>query len=153
LTAAGRRREAGFSLLEALLATTVLATGVLVVSQGFSLGTRAAALGRQYTQAALLAQSELTNLMLAQNLGTVEPQGEFTDSPLAGARWSFVDEETGTPGLVRLTVTVTWGGPWGERQLSLSALRPEMTELPQTAGGSSATPASSTGSSQTGGGQ
>jgi len=142
-----RRREAGFSLLEALLAATVLATGVLLVSQGFSLGARLAALGRQYTQAALLAQSELTELMLEENLATVEPEGEFTDSPLAGAHWSFALEDTGTPGLVRLTVTVAWGGLWGERQLSLSALRPEFAELPQTTAGSSAASASSAGGS------
>jgi hypothetical protein len=137
--------------LEALLAATVLATGVLLASQGFSLGARAAALGRQYTQAALLAQSELTELMLEENLATVEPEGEFADAPLPGARWSFFQEDTGTAGLVRLTVTVTWGGAWGERQLSLSALRPEFTELPQTAGGSSAT-SGAAGSSGTGGG-
>jgi hypothetical protein len=139
--------------LEALLAAAVLATGVLLVSQGFSLGARAAALGRQYTQAALLAQSGLANLMLEQDLSTVQPEGEFTDSPLPGARWSFIDEETGTAGLVRLTVTVTWGGLGGERQLSLSALRPEMAELAQTVAGSSTTSGSSAGLSGTGGGQ
>jgi hypothetical protein len=132
---------------EALLAATVLATGVLLVSQGFSLGARAAALGRQYTQAALLAQGELTELMLEENLATVEPEGEFADSPLAGAHWSFALEDTGTPGLVRLTVTVAWGGLWGERQLSLSALRPEFAELPQTTAGSSAASASAAGGS------
>jgi hypothetical protein len=151
---ARRRREAGFSLLEALLAATVLATGVLVTTQGFSLGARAAALGRQYTQAALLAQSELTELMLEQNLATVEPEGEFADAPLPGARWSFTLEDTGTPGLGRLTVTVAWGGVGtggvGERQLSLSALRPDFTVLTQTAGGST-TPASA-GSTASGGG-
>jgi len=148
---ARRRREAGFSLLEALLAATVLATGVLLVSQGFSLGARAAALGRQYTQAALLAQGELTELMLEENLATVEPEGEFVDSPLAGARWSLVREDTGTAGLVRLTVTVAWGGLWGERQLSLSALRPEFAELPQTTAGPSAASSSAGGSTGTGG--
>jgi hypothetical protein len=150
---AHRRRQAGFSLLEALLAATVLATGVLLVSQGFSLGARAAALGRQYTQAALLAQSELAQLMLEENLATVEPEGEFTDSALAGARWSFIEEETGTAGLVRLTVTVTWGGPWGERQLTLSTLRAELTELVQTATGPSAGLSSAAGPSSTGGTQ
>jgi len=33
-----RRREAGFSLLEVLLASVILATGVLVVSPGGPLG-------------------------------------------------------------------------------------------------------------------
>ena len=51
-----RRRETWFSLLEVLLASVILATGVLVVSQGFSLGARSAAVGRQYTQAVVLAQ-------------------------------------------------------------------------------------------------
>jgi hypothetical protein len=89
--------------------------------------------------------------MLEENLATVEPEGEFTDSALAGARWSFIEEETGTAGLTRVTVTVAWGSLWGERQLTLSTLRPEFTQVTGTGGGSAATPASSASSSGTGG--
>lgn len=146
-----RRPEAGFSLLEALLAAAVLAGGVLLASQGFSLGARAAALGRQYTEATLLAQSRLAELMLEENLAAVETEGEFTDAPLPGAHWSFVTEETATAGLTRVTVTVAWGSLWGERQLTLSTLRPEFTQVTGTGGGSAATPASSASSNGTGG--
>ena len=125
-----RSRETGFSLLEVLLASVILATGVLVISQGFSLGARSAAVGRQYTQAVLLAQSRLVELMLEEDLGVLDTQGEFEDAALPEARWSFAVEDTDTTGLVLVTVTVRWGGDWGERQVSLSCLRPEFDALP-----------------------
>jgi len=125
-----RRRQAGFSLLEVLLAAAVLATGVLVVSQGFSLGTKAAALGRQYTEGVLLAQNRLAELLLEDDLDVVDSEGEFGTSALPGARWAFAAEDTETTGVVRVTVTVRWGGDWGERQVTLSALRPEFDQLP-----------------------
>ena len=124
------RRHAGFSLLEVLLATAILASSVLLISQGFSLGARAAALGRQYTEAVLLGQSRLAELMLEKDLGVLETEGEFEEGSLPDARWSFSAEDTDTAGLVRLTMTVRWGGDWGERQISLSALRPEFGRLP-----------------------
>jgi len=124
--------QAGFSLLEALLASAVLAGGVLLASQGFSLGARSAALARQYTQATLLAQGKLGELMLEEELDTAETGGAFEDPPIPEASWELVVEDTGTTGLVRLTVTVSWGGAWGERSLSLTALRPEFGRLART---------------------
>ena len=132
----GFRGQAGFSLLEVLLAAAVLAAGVLLVSQGFALGTRAAALGRQYTLATLLAQSRLAELMLEKDLGVVETEGEFEEAPLPEARWSFSTEDTETTGLLRLTVTVEWlGSGGGPRQVALSALRAEFSRLPAASAG------------------
>jgi len=68
--------------------------------------------------------------MLEDDLGVLDTEGEFEDADLPGARWSFAVEETGTAGLVLVTVTVHWGGDWGERQVSLSRLRPEFDALP-----------------------
>ncbi len=124
-----RSRETGFSLLEVLLASVILATGVLVVSQGFSLGVRSAAVGRQYTEGVLLAQSRLAELMLEDDLDVVDSEGDFETSSLQGARWTFATEDTETTGVVRVTVTVRGGGDWGERQVTLSALRPEFDLL------------------------
>ena len=134
-----RRPQAGFSLLEVLLATAILASASVLVSRGFSLGARAAALGRQYTQAVLLAQSRLAELVLEKDLGVLQTEGEFEEGPLRQARWSFSAEDIDVAGLVRLTVTVRWGGDWGERQVSLSALRPEFDLLPTLTAASTAT--------------
>lgn len=130
-----RRREAGFSLLEALLAAAILAGAVLLVSQGFALGTKAASLGGQYTKGVLLAESRLAELSVEPNLGVVETEGDFEDAGLPEARWAFTSEDTETTGLVRLTVTVSWCGAWGERQVTLSALCPEFDQLPMPTGG------------------
>ncbi len=127
-----RRREAGFSLLEVLLAATILAGAVLVVSQGFALGARSAALGGQYTRAVLLAEARLAELMLEQELGAVETEGDFEDASLPEARWSLLLEDTETAGLLRVSVTVSWGGVWGERQVTLTELRPDFDLLPET---------------------
>ena len=131
-TCRGRAGEAGFSLLEALIASAVLATGVLMVSQGFSLGARSTAVARQYTEATLLAQSQLAELMLEADLESVETEGTFEDVALPDASWELTIESTGTTGMTRVTVTVSWGGAWGGRSLSLSALRPEFGDLETT---------------------
>ena len=108
--------------------------GVLLVSQGFALGARAAALSRQHTLATLLARSRLAELMLEEDLGVAQTEGEFEEAPLPEARWSFDVEETDTTGLLRLTVTVEWLSGGSRRRLSLSALRPEFDRLPAGAG-------------------
>jgi len=134
----GRPREAGSSLLEVLLAASILAGGVLLVSQGFALGTKAASLSGQYTRAVLLAESKLTELLLEQDLSAAETEGDFDGTSLPEAHWASSSEDTETTGLVRLTVTVGWRGAWGERQVSVNALRAELDRLPTTTGVGSA---------------
>jgi type IV pilus modification protein PilV len=89
------RHQHGFSLLEVLVATTILTVGVLSLAQLLSMAISANALAGAMTHAALLAAHEIEDLraepweLLAGNTG------EFTDH--AGSDGTFTRQWSITP--------------------------------------------------------
>lgn len=75
--------EGGFSLLEVLVAFSILALSLGVLMQIFSTAMRNADLSEQYSRAALLAQSRLSAAGNEQPLQEGETEGEFE----GGVRW------------------------------------------------------------------
>ena len=71
----------GFTLLEILVAFTVMAVLLTVLLQVFSSGLRGAELGDQYTRAVLLAQSKMASLEAEEHgLKLGERAGRFDDT-------------------------------------------------------------------------
>jgi general secretion pathway protein I len=119
--------EAGFTLIEALVAFTILALAMGALLQAFATGLRSLSTAEAYATAAMQARSKLAEL------GTLEPveagvqEGEFDN----GSTWRLavepyeVESSSGTRlggnlALYRVEATVTWQG---ERAVSLTTLR------------------------------
>jgi general secretion pathway protein I len=130
-------RQQGFSLLEILVAFSILALSLGVLMQIFSGTTRNADLARDQTRATALAQSLLASTHVEPIL-TASENGGTTDD---GLRWRIevapfedADEPGAPPPAMPMPTTldlwlikarVAWGGGLGsqERSVNLTTLR------------------------------
>lgn len=78
-----RNAGRGFSLLEVLVAFTILVMILAALFQVFGSGLRAATVGDQYTRATLIAQSKLAELTVDGNA----VEGVYTGEVDDGYRW------------------------------------------------------------------
>lgn len=127
-------RQGGFSLLELLVAFTILATVITVLLQIFAGGLRNLKVGDDYASAVAVAEARLAEL------GRVAPivEGEAEGSQ-DGYRWhlsvrpwdKLVAPVTGEPVLFEVRVTVRWQEANTERTLTLASLR----SVPEPEGG------------------
>jgi general secretion pathway protein I len=123
--------EAGFTLLEAVVAFTLTA-GVLVgLGEVFARDLAGVGSVEDYTRAVALAESRLESLGVAEPLVAGTTQGRFDDrfawqadvATAQGVRPDGLSRDAAR--LQRLRVTVTWGGGPGKRSVSLDGLRLE----------------------------
>ena len=162
--------EGGFTLLEVILAMTLLAAGLAAVLGLFSGGLKSAEVSEQYLQAAALADSRLAELELV-DFHPNDTAGTFVENE--NYRWEldiqpFEAEPYNLPGegLMQVRLKVTWNDLSQPRGLELVTLWREGQTLSlddsvlektfyggssslQEDAGSSATPAASTGASAT----
>jgi general secretion pathway protein I len=129
-------REAGFSLLEVLVAFVILALLGTALFRLFGASLNNASLGDEYSRAALYAESRLVAAAVERPLREGSDQGASEDGRFA---WSTKVEPYIPPGVTadqervaqmlstrlwRLTVTVTWPTDvGGQRTLALSTVR------------------------------
>ena len=132
------RGQSGFSLLEVLVAFSILALSLGVLMQIFSGAMRNAVLSEQYSQAALLAQSILSATGIEEPLQAGERAGEWEN----GMRWRLFispyeepleDGEEQPRGLrteqlanvegYQLRVEVSWDDGDKRRRVELESLR------------------------------
>ncbi len=123
------KRPAGFTLLEVLVAFTVLAFLLAPMLQVFSQGMNASAVARDYTIATLLARTRL------EALGAEEPIIEGTREGRFDGRYRWrtavqrdpesvlVSGDRGTIVSYRVAVTVAWGNDPGGSSVTLVSLR------------------------------
>ncbi|MFO1353066.1 MAG: type II secretion system protein [Gammaproteobacteria bacterium] len=123
-------REGGFSLLEVLVAFSILSITLGVVLQVFGTGLRSTALAEEYTQAALRAESVLAAIGVEKPLKAGTEQGEINDRYSWRATISEYhderadakqDEAKFTP--YQVVVEVVWQGGGKERSVVLETLR------------------------------
>jgi general secretion pathway protein I len=129
-------RQQGFSLLEILVAFSILALSLGVLMQIFSGATRNADLARDQTRATALAQSLLASTHIEPVLAA-SGNGGTTDD---GLRWRIevapfedANEMDAPPAIATaapldlwlIKARVAWGGDFGspERSVSLATLR------------------------------
>ncbi len=128
-----RKREGGnggFTLLEVLVAFTVLAISLGVLFEIFSTGMRASRSAEEYTRATLHAESKLATIGIEQELEEGESSGEYGDGYAwhVGVRPYRLDEEEAegvAPPIeaYEVIVTVSWGRGSSDRSISLTTLR------------------------------
>lgn len=97
----------GFSLVEALLAASVLAVGVLSLAHLFIVATRANASAARTSVAAIMAAQKVEELRARHTFGAddgVDQAGEFT------RRWTVTPYAADPANTVLIDVRVTPGG-------------------------------------------
>ncbi len=122
----------GFTLLEILVAFTVMAALLTVLLQVFSSGLRAAQLGEQYTRAVLLAEAKMASLeaeedglALGARAGSFDDTFEWRSTVTAYPIDAYPQlHELGVQVYpVMATVEVAWRARERRRSVSLNTLR------------------------------
>lgn len=121
--------EAGFSLLEIIVAFSILSMSLAVLYQIFSSSAQRAALGREYGDAVLLAESKLTEIGANQQIQTGNLSGKF-DNHMS---WKSTVTPYKAPNAVgnnqppvppyKITVEVNWGAADRQRSFKLDSIR------------------------------
>jgi general secretion pathway protein I len=124
------RREAGFTLLEVIVALAILAVAFVLAMELLANGVRAAKASEDYTQAVLLARQKIAEISVTSSLKESADQGEFE----GGFRWAseiqpLPQEEEALPAqLYQVRVRVTWPGRRREKSFDLYTLRMAVDE-------------------------
>lgn len=106
-----RGNQRGFTLIEMIVATVILALAIVGAISAIGSSTRATEASERMQTAAILAQSKLTELELqASSLTSGEQQGDF-GAEYAQYRWRAVMDTTEFEKLLRVTLTISWGDP------------------------------------------
>ena len=123
------RAQSGFTLIEMIVATALLAIGVVAAMGAIGASTAATASAGQMQTAALLGQSKLNEIeRQLDTLSGGDQQGDFgADSP--GFHWQENVEATDYPNLFKVTVRVQWGGTslQKERAFTTYLTKPDTT--------------------------
>ncbi len=117
-------REAGFTLLEVIVALAILAVAFTLAMELLATGVRSAKASEDYTQAVLLARQKIAEIAVTPALEGMADGGEFG----GGFRWvseiqPLPQEEDVPARLYRVRVRVTWPGRRGEKSVDLYTLR------------------------------
>lgn len=121
MTAGGKFKQQGFTLLEVMIALALVAIALVSL---LSLSNRSIAVQERLqreTQATLLAQQILSQeevLERGRSNGWQE-QEEWFAEPFADYRWQVSYEETILPQVRQVTVSVLWGDRGKNEQVSL----------------------------------
>lgn len=123
--------EAGFTLIEVMVAFTILTLSVGVVSVIFSNGLRVAGNADGYTRAIAVAEAKIAEFTLPENLKPGQTQGlvgdiQWQTTVLPG----FFDPAavaaangTPAPNYYQISVLVAWGGREAGQTLNLATIR------------------------------
>ncbi|WP_428355575.1 type IV pilus modification PilV family protein [Methyloprofundus sp.] len=122
--------QQGFSLLEILIAFSILAFSLTILLNIFSSGLRRTIVSEEYQQAVIIAQSRLAAAGVEESLEDASQQGEELEKYV----WSVytealdldklgVDAEQVSVLAYQVTVTVEWLAGKNNRQLELSTIK------------------------------
>ncbi|HLF97804.1 MAG TPA: prepilin-type N-terminal cleavage/methylation domain-containing protein [Methylococcaceae bacterium] len=119
-------KQGGFTLIEVLVAFTILVASVSVAVVIFGNGLRVAGLADDYAQAVAVAENRLAELRVAETLFPGESSGAVAEDMVWNVRIApgFLGE-AGTeakPDYFRIAVTVVWGAEEAPRTLALHTL-------------------------------
>jgi len=122
------KSQYGFTLIEILVATMILAICIVVILQLFSGGLKSSRLSGDYTRAIFHAREKMEGFLLLNELTDTVLEGEYND----GFRWRATiqyiepgeDEETQLPvDMFTIDVEVIWPYGLGEKHFEISTVK------------------------------
>ena len=117
-----RTRNAGFTLLEIMIALAIVAIALVSL---LGLANRSIAVQerlQRMTRGTLLAQEKMTEIELAAEANTLvfEPAEGIFAEPFSDFRWRLEFADTPLPVVTQVTVTVAWGAEERNEAVDLS---------------------------------
>lgn len=121
------RQDRALTLLEVVLAASIMASVVALILTGYSRMAAAAAVAREYRQATELLAMKLQEVYAVDDLTGLDLDGKFADEGLTGAlpaeaAWR-IELTSRKTGLSEVAVTVSWQGPRGLESVDASTLK------------------------------
>jgi len=116
-----RKSQRGFTLIEALVAAALLATGVVAVLSAFGALSRTEASAREVETMQRLAYQKYDELLATSTDITSPQDGDFSDRNIDGFTWKMEEEPSGVDNLDAVTVTVQKSNDNSSNPLSASA--------------------------------
>ncbi len=114
------RNERGFSLIEMMIAMTVLGVGILSLAGLFPMAMRQVAQSDLESKATFHAQAKLEELKRFSWEELTSTAGTDTIDASYARNWD-VQEDVPATGMKQVRVTVTWTDKQGPRNVSLSS--------------------------------
>ncbi len=118
---AKRGRERGFSLVEMMIAITVLGVGLLSLAGLFPIAMRRVSVGDIESRATFHAQAKLEELKVVAWDQLVAGVGNDTVDARFQRNWQ-IWEDTPAVGMKSVQVVVNWSDENGQRSITLSSL-------------------------------
>lgn len=125
------RGERGFTLVEMIVATVILAVGIAGAVATFGAISRASGTAAEYDQAALLAERRLAEIETLDETPTDQDSGDFGED-YPGYKWEQEVLSTEYDDLIEVRVTVTWGNNEPRHHIDVSTyMKPvDSTQVP-----------------------
>jgi prepilin-type N-terminal cleavage/methylation domain-containing protein len=111
--------QAGFSLVETLLAVLILAVGVTVVLRSFGSSLEGLGTSADYTRGLALVEARLWELEASGSIVPGTSSGPFTQEEDRRFRWQVQASDLGDTGLCETRVTVSWAQRGRPRDVSV----------------------------------
>jgi len=118
----------GFTLIEILVAISILAISLVVILQLFSGGLKSSRLSDEYTRGIFHAREKMGEILLSKEVSAGETEGEFSDS----FRWKcqiepIEDVEEGEEkmpfNMFNIRVDIVWDAGGKEKRFQVSTIK------------------------------
>jgi len=110
----------GFSLVEMMIAITVIGIGVMSLAMLFPLSMRKVSRGDLESRATFTAEAKIEELKRTPWAGLVNSAGADTTETTFARQWT-IQEDAPVSGMKTVSVTVTWRDTQGPRSILLSS--------------------------------